>query len=338
MIALGIETSCDETGISVSKDGKILSSEISSSVHLHAKYGGIVPEIASRYHIEYLMDVAEAAVRKSGVRYRDVDVIGVTYGPGLCGSLLVGISFAKALALALKKPLVGVNHIAAHLYANFIRDNAFSQPRHPFMGLVISGGHTSLYLCKSITSFKLVARTQDDAVGEAFDKVAKILGLAYPGGPIIEKMAAAYRGTDYIKFTKPNLGAGSLDFSFSGIKTAVLYYTEKNKIDEYQKKKIAYSFQKTVFDFITERAVSACKKFKVNRLVVGGGVAANKALTACLAEKCKSKNITVFIPGIKYCLDNGAMVAVFAELLYKKGKKTKMNLTAEPNLEGVLCR
>lgn len=335
MITLGIETSCDETACAVAKSGRILSSIVSSSVHLHKQYGGVVPEIASRYHLEYINAVVKKALKKAGIDFKHLDLAAVTYGPGLSGSLLVGISFAKAVSFSLSIPLVGVSHLNAHIYANFIGKKPKDLPKFPFIGLVISGGHTSIFLCKDIDDFKILGNTQDDAVGEAFDKVAKILGLGYPGGPVIEKIAKKRKRGEFIKFPI-YLDRKSLDFSFSGIKTAVLYYAKNKRLTEKAASLIAYSFQEAVFDVIVEKVVSACRRERVGAVVIGGGVAANKRFCDKIKKAAKAKGIKVFIPDIRLCLDNAAMVAALGEALYKRGHSSKSDLTAVANLESMI--
>mgnify|MGYP001208794983 CR=1 FL=1 len=337
MLTLGIETSCDETGCAVLSSHKVLSSVVSSSVHLHKPYGGVVPEIASRYHIEYINSVVRSALKKAGKTFRNLNLIAVTYGPGLCGSLLTGISFAKSLSYALRKPLIGVNHISAHLYANFINKKKSDLPKFPFVGLVISGGHTTIFLCNDICDFRVLGQTQDDAIGEAFDKVAKILTLGYPGGPIIEKKAKSFKRGQKIDFPRAYMGKDSMDFSFSGVKTAVLYFAKNKKLTKKLVSAISYSFQESVFDVVCKNTVMASKKHKVDTIVIGGGVAANKKFCEKMKRASSAHNIKLFIPKIRFCLDNGAMVAALGEKMYRKGMRSDLTLTAEPNLERMVC-
>ncbi len=318
MITLGIETSCDETACAIVKNGRVLSNIVSSSVHLYSSYGGVVPEIASRWHIEYINAVVKKALKLARIDFKNLDLIAVTYGPGLCGSLLVGISFAKSLSYALSIPIIGISHLDAHLYANFIGKHSSRFPKFPFIGLVISGGHTSIFLCHSLNDFKILGNTKDDAIGEAFDKVAKILKLGYPGGPIVEKMAKKFGKKDFIKFPKTYLKNYSLDFSFSGIKTAVLYYTKNKRVTKKLIAKIAYSFQEAVFDVVVEKTLMACRKYRINTIVIGGGVAANKRFCRKIKIASRARRISFFIPKIDFCLDNGAMVAALGEALYEK--------------------
>ena len=330
MITLGIETSCDETSVSVTGSRAVLANVVTSSVHLHKKYGGVVPEIASRYHVEYIAEVLEKALERSGKKIEDMDLIAVTNGPGLVGALLTGISLAKALSYALDAPLIGVNHILAHLYSSFLTEKGL---QFPFVGLVVSGGHTALFYCRDIDDQEVLGQTQDDAVGEAYDKVAKLLGLGYPGGPIIEKMAERSTGKNRITFPRSYLGKDSLDFSFSGIKTAVLYYMQKVKDpDAGLISDVCYAFQEAALDVLVEKACLACGIKGAKRIVVGGGVAANSGLRRKLLSRAAPSGIKVYFPEMKYCMDNAAMVGALGEALYKKGCRSDMYLTAEPNL------
>lgn len=334
MLSLGIETSCDETAASVVKDGRVvLSNIIASSLKLHQKYKGIIPEIASRAHIESISLVTKQALKEAGVKIRDIDLVCVTQSPGLVGSLLVGISFAKALSFALKKPLLGIGHLEAHLYASFL-----SQPKNgarpkkadiflPCIGLVVSGGHTSLYHISENFNFRLISATTDDAVGEAFDKVAKILNLGYPGGPVIEKLARK-GNADSLRFSCAT--SQDLGFSFSGIKTAVLYRSQvigcRSQVAD-----IAASFQKAVVETLVEKSLLACERRKIAALVVGGGVAANNYLRNRLKEEARLRNVDVFFPDFALSLDNAAMIAGLGYQLYKRGKRSNYYLSPEPS-------
>lgn len=332
MLTLGIETSCDETSVAVTDARRVLSNVVSSSVDMHKKYGGVVPEIASRMHVEFIVEVLSKALADSGRSLDDIGLIAVTNGPGLVGALLTGVSTAKALAYALKRPLVGVNHILAHLYSPFL--NGKQPIAFPFVGLVVSGGHTALFHCRAVGRQRLLGQTQDDAVGEAYDKVAKLLGLGYPGGPIIEKTAAASNGGSAISFPKSFLGKDSLDFSFSGIKTAVLYYVKKaRRMDDRLKSDVCFAFQEAALDVLVEKACLACVMTGAKRIVVGGGVAANQRLRVKLAEAAGRSGISVHFPEFRFCLDNGAMIAFLGSALYRRGARSDMYLTAEPNLE-----
>ncbi len=329
MLVLGIETSCDETGASVVRDGKtVLSNAVASSLDFHKKYGGVVPEIATRYHLEVINYLIKDSLKKAKARLTDVDLIAVTRGPGLVGALLVGISFAKSLSYSLDIPLVGVNHLWSHIYSGLI---GRPDVKFPFVGLVVSGGHTSLVFCEGIDRFRLLGQTRDDAAGEAFDKVAKVLGLGYPGGPAIER--AAYKGDpDAVKFAPSYLADDSYDFSFSGIKTAVLYCIRNKKLKKGIKADVAASFQKTVVDSLVQRSIGACKAKAADFLVVGGGVSANRHLRERLTEAAFENGIDVIFPPMRLSLDNAAMVAALGYRLYKKGIKSDLYLSAEPNL------
>ncbi len=342
MLVLGVETSCDETGASVVKNGEeILSNVVASSLDFHRRYGGIVPEIATRYHVEVINCVVRDSLKKANVNLNDIDLIAVTCGPGLVGALLVGISFAKSLSYSLDVPLVGVNHLWSHIYSGLIGRRGI---KFPFIGLVISGGHTCLVFCEDIGRFKLLGQTKDDAIGEAFDKVAKVLGLGYPGGPAIERVALD--GTpDSISFTPTHLDERSYDFSFSGIKTAVLYYIRgcptksargghsgKKRLNKGLKSDIAASFQKAVFSPVVEKSIDACKFKGVESIVVGGGVSANKYFRALLTSVGLKNGIDVIFPPFELSLDNAAMVAAFGYKLFKSGIKSDLHLTASPNL------
>lgn len=327
MNVLGIETSCDETSVSVVKDGrKILSNSVSSSLKFHKKYGGVVPEIASRMQLEIITEVADAAVREAGVSLKDIGLVSVTSGPGLLGSLLVGISFAKAASLSLNIPLLGINHVYSHIYANFLNGEAVQLP---FVALVVSGGHTSLFYVRDFQKIEILGQTQDDACGEAFDKVAKILGLGYPGGPLIERLARQGNAKK-IKFRCSGT-KGQLDFSFSGIKTAVLYLVRHKRLSLAEKRDIAASFQEIVFDTLIKKSLLACKFKKVNRLVIGGGVAANNRLREKFYEVAQDEGLNCYFPPTELCMDNAAMVAGLGYQLFKKGIRSGLDLTAELN-------
>lgn len=331
MLTLGIESSCDETSVSVTRGRRVLSNIVTSSVHLHKKYGGVVPEIASRYHVEYIIEVLSKALSKSGHDLKDIELVCVTNGPGLVGALLTGISVAKSISYSLGLPLVGVNHILAHLYSAFLNEKA---PKFPFVGLVVSGGHTALFYCERVAHQRLLGQTQDDAVGEAFDKVAKLLGLGYPGGPIVEETAGRSKGLSGISFPKSFLGKDSLDFSFSGVKTAVLYYVKKHQAPG--KKMVAdicYAFQEAALDSLVEKAGLAARLNNVKTIVAGGGVSANSRLREKLNRVCRFNGMEAHFPKFEYCLDNAAMVGFLGEELYKKGCRSDLYLSAEPNLD-----
>jgi len=320
MYVLGIETSCDETAVSIVKNGnEVLSNTVASSIKFHAKYGGIIPEIASRMQLDTIYQVAESALVTAGVKLGDIGLLAVTTGPGLLGSLVVGLSFAKATQLATGKPLLGLNHIHSHIYGSFLSKHKI---RMPCVALVASGGHTSLFHVRDFASIKELGSTLDDAAGEAFDKVAKILGLDYPGGPQIEKLARK-GNPDKIKFNCSDT-KNALDFSFSGIKTAVLYYSKKHacvkrkgNLPQALIPDIAASFQEAVVKTLVQKTILACKVNRVSTIVVGGGVAANNRLRETLQAEGKKKGIEVFFPEKQYCLDNAAMVAGLAYRLFK---------------------
>lgn len=328
MLALGIETSCDETSCAVVEDGcyrkpRILSNIVSSSIHLHRKYGGVIPEIASRHHVEMMPFVFEEALKKARVRLVDIDLIAVTKGPGLVGALLVGIEFAKSLSYASGIPIIGVDHLKSHIWAALLNGEKI---KFPFVALIVSGGHTSLLYVKDELSFKSLGRTVDDAAGEAFDKVAKLLGLGYPGGPVIAQIAK--RGAaSFLKLPRGIMKNGSSDFSFSGIKTAVLYHLRDSAKDAVAD--IAASFQEAVCDSLVEKALTACHNNKCRSLVVGGGVAANERLRAKLCEAGIRENVKVHFAPPKLSTDNAAMVALFGLRLYKRGIRSDMGLTAD---------
>lgn len=338
MITLGIETSCDETSAAVVRDGReIKSCVVASSIEFHKKYGGVIPEIASRIQLESITAITESAIEKAKIKLKDIDLISVTNGPGLAGSLLVGIAFAKSLALGLDKPLLGINHVYSHFYANFLLGEKI---KLPFISLVVSGGHTSLFCVRDFDKITVLGQTRDDACGEAFDKVAKILGLGYPGGPAIEKMAR--RGNPHkIKFNCSG-PSNELDFSFSGIKTAVLYYLrDKGKgiratlpstlIPLTLTQDIAASFQETVIDTLVKKSLLACELKKINRLVIGGGVAANNRLRDKFNQTAKNFNLNCYFPPLNLCMDNAAMVAGLGYRLFRKGYVSDLSLGMDLN-------
>lgn len=321
MKILGIETSCDETSAAVVEDGRrVLSSVVSSQAELHSEYGGVIPEIASRKQLELIQPVVETAMNKAGLNSSQIDGIAVVNGPGLLGSLFVGLAFAKSLAYAWKKPLTGINHLEAHIFAGFL----VADIEFPFLSLVVSGGHTSLYHVLSHDRFELLGRTVDDAAGEAFDKVAKLLGLGYPGGPLIEKLAEN-GDPNAIKFPLGMVRHQGFDFSFSGLKTAVLTYTKKNKRFRYED--VAASFQNTVVKILIKKIKRAVLKTRAKTLVVAGGVAANKALRKACME-LGEEELRVILPPLEYCTDNAAMVACLGYYRIKSGKTDNIELDA----------
>ena len=309
MLTLGIETSCDDTAAAVLKDSDtLLASVLSSQDQIHTRFGGVVPELASRKHLESIVPIVDEALERAGVALRDIDLIAVTQGPGLIGSLLVGFSYAKALSYSTKIPFIGVDHMAGHLLAVFLEED---KPQFPYIALIVSGGTSSIYLARSHTSFSLLGRTRDDAAGEAFDKVAKLLGLPYPGGPRVS--AEAVNGNRAaIKFPRSRLEEGSLDFSFSGLKTAVLnHYRQNEQMDiPLQLADICASFQEAVVEVLVEKTLLAAKTHGVQTLVMGGGVSANPRLREAMLSRCQQEGKAFFVPRPSFCTDNGAMIAV----------------------------
>ncbi|MDD2702405.1 MAG: tRNA (adenosine(37)-N6)-threonylcarbamoyltransferase complex transferase subunit TsaD [Candidatus Omnitrophica bacterium] len=328
MLVMGIETSCDETSVSVVKNGRtVLSNVVSSSLRFHKQYGGIVPEIAFRKQLETIAQVAESALREAGVDLKDIGLISVTDSPGLLGSLVVGISFAKAVSIGTGIPLLGVNHLHSHVFAGFLEEK---KPRFPFTALIVSGGHSSLYYVRDFDRIRLMGSTKDDACGEAFDKVAKILQQGYPGGPVIERLSKK-GNAGRTRFNCLN-SKEPYNFSFSGIKTAVLYYVKKNARKTVLSGRdgfvcdVAASFQDAVIETLVVKSLTACKSKKTKRLVIGGGVAANGRLRTVLSREGAAKGIEVFFPSREYCMDNAAMVACLGYYLYKKGHTSDLKL------------
>lgn len=329
-LILGIESSCDETAASVVKDGReILSNVISTQIEIHKKFGGVVPEIASRKHLEIINAVVDEALNKANITFNEIDAIGVTYGPGLVGALLVGVSAAKAYAFALNKPLVPVHHIRGHICANFIEHK---QLEPPFICLVASGGHSHIVHVKEYTEFEVLGRTRDDAAGEAFDKVARILGLPYPGGPEIDKCAAT-GDENFAKFKKVSFGEGCYDFSFSGIKTGVMNFVNnaQQKGEQFKKEDIAASFQKSVVEVLVDRLLEASDKCGIKKIALAGGVAANSRLRKELESR--SEGYDIYFPSLPFCTDNAAMIASSAYYEFLKGNIADMTLNAVPYLD-----
>ena len=315
MLLLAIESSCDETAAAVLQDGiNLLSSVIDSQIEVHSPYGGVVPELASRRHIQTIYQVVDQALKKATIRVDQLDAIAVTQRPGLVGSLLIGMSFAKAIAYVENLPCIGVDHMAGHLLSVFLGDD---HPSFPYIALVASGGHSSLYLAEDHLSYKQIGQTRDDAAGEAFDKVAKLLGLAYPGGPIIAEKAEE-GNPEAISFPRAWLDTDSLDFSFSGLKTAVVNYVNKakQKEEELHISNICASFQEAVVDVLVEKAINAAKKSGVSQIVLAGGVGANQRLREHLTSRGQDENIAVFLPPRHFCTDNAAMIAIAGYHLY----------------------
>ena len=329
---LAIESSCDETAAAVVVNGReVRSNVISSQIALHTLYGGVVPEIASRKHIEKINQVITQALEDADTTLEEIDAIGVTYGPGLVGALLVGVAEAKAIAYAAKKPLVGVHHIEGHICANYI-ENKELEP--PFLCLVASGGHTHLVKVADYGKYEIIGRTRDDAAGEAFDKVARAIGLGYPGGPKIEKKAK--EGNDKaIVFPKAKVAENPYDFSFSGLKSAVLNYINgcKMKRQEINEADIAASFQKAVIDVLVEHAVHAAKEYRIDKFAIAGGVASNQTLREAMEKACKERGIQFYHPSPIFCTDNAAMIGSAAYYVYLQGRRDGWDLNAVPNLK-----
>ncbi len=322
---LAIETSCDETSMSIIKNGiEEIKTIVLTQIDIHKYFGGVVPEVASRSHVENITIVLEELLNESKMGIADIDIIGVTYGPGLIGSLLIGLQCAKTIALITGKPLIPIHHIAGHIYAN----NLEKRLTFPLIALVVSGGHTDLIYMKEDYSFERIGSTLDDAVGEAYDKVAKILGLDYPGGPIVDNLA--HLGEDTYDLPYP-LDDESYNFSFSGLKSAVvnLVHNEKQKGKEIDINNMCTSFQNRVISVITKKTMRAIKEYQVSNLVMAGGVAANKGLRTKLEELCKKENISFSVPRIKYCTDNAAMIGSAAYYAYQKGIKADLTLNAK---------
>lgn len=327
---MGMETSCDETAVSIIKNGtEILSNIVASQIESHKRFGGVVPEIASRHHVEQITLVMEEALKTAEVTYKDLDAIAVTEGPGLVGALLVGVNAAKAVSFAHGIPLVGVHHIAGHIYANQLVDNL----EFPLLALVVSGGHTELVYMKEHGHFEVIGETRDDAAGEAYDKVARTLKLPYPGGPHIDRLAA--EGEASIKLPRAWL-EGSYDFSFSGLKSAVIntVHNAEQRGEVIKPEDLAASFQESVIDVLTTKTIQAVKEYKVKQVVLAGGVAANKGLRAALEEKfSRIKDVKLTIPPLSLCTDNAAMIGAAGTVFYKKGQRALLDLNGNPGLD-----
>ncbi|MDD6994563.1 MAG: tRNA (adenosine(37)-N6)-threonylcarbamoyltransferase complex transferase subunit TsaD [Candidatus Borkfalkiaceae bacterium] len=328
-VILGIESSCDETAAAVIFGRKILSDVISSSASVQALYGGVVPEIASRAHLDAIDKVVAAAISDAGISADKIDAVAVTYGAGLLGALLVGVSFAKAFAYALQKPLIGVNHIRGHLAAAYLADETLTPP---FITLLASGGHTAILYAQSETEFTYLGGTKDDAAGEAFDKVARVLGLPYPGGPNIQKCAAEGRAN--IPLPQMFKGGGGYDFSYSGLKTAVINYchTKQQKGETFAKADVAASFQKAAVDVLVKKTVAAAKEKRVNTVTAGGGVVANDYLRQTLAAECAKNGLRLVLPEKRYCTDNAAMIASEGLICYRHGIFADLTLNAKASI------
>lgn len=329
---LAIESSCDETAAAVVKNGReVLSNVISSQIELHKLYGGVVPEIASRKHIEKINPVIREALLDAGMTLEDMDAIGVTYGPGLVGALLVGVAAAKAISYAKNIPLVGVHHIEGHISANYI-ENKELEP--PFLGMVVSGGHTHLVLVKDYGKYEILGRTRDDAAGEAFDKVARAIGLGYPGGPKIDKLAKE-GDPKAIAFPRAHIADAPLDFSFSGLKSSVLNYINSCEMKhvEINRADVAASFQAAVVDAIVDHTIEAAKMYQIRKVALAGGVASNSALRQAMKERCEKEKLEFFYPSPVLCTDNAAMIGCAAYYEYLAGTRHGLDLNAVPNLK-----
>ncbi len=331
VLILAIESSCDETAAAVIRNGReVLSNVISSQIALHTLYGGVVPEIASRKHIEKINQVIEEALQEAGVTLEDITAIAVTYGPGLVGALLVGVSAAKAISFAANKPLIGVHHIEGHICANYIENK---QLEPPFACLVVSGGHTHLVVVKDYGEYEILGKTRDDAAGEAFDKVARAIGLGYPGGPKIDKLSKE-GNPDAIAFPRAKVADAVYDFSFSGLKSAVLNYLNSCEMKgiEVNRADVAASFQKAVIDVLVEHAMEAVKEYSFTKLAIAGGVASNSGLREAFEKACAKRKIEFYHPSPIFCTDNAAMIGVAGYYEYLKGSRSGYDLNAVPNL------
>lgn len=328
---LAIETSCDETAAAVVENGRrVLSNVISSQIELHRLYGGVVPEIASRNHIERINQVIEQALEEANVTLDDIDAVGVTYGPGLVGALLVGVAEAKAISYARNLPLVGVHHIEGHVSANYIEHPELEPP---FLCLIVSGGHTNLVIVEDYGVFRILGTTRDDAAGEAFDKVARAIGLRYPGGPEIDKLARE-GNPQAISFPRARVEGAPYDFSFSGVKSAVLNYINQQNMQgkDIPKADLAASFQQSVIAVLVEHTIKAAEEFQLHHVAIAGGVAANRGLRNAMQAACEEKNLRLYYPSPIYCTDNAAMIGAAAYYEYQKGVRHGWNLNAVPNL------
>jgi N6-L-threonylcarbamoyladenine synthase len=327
MIVLGIETSCDETGIALYDTEKgLLAHALHSQIKMHAEYGGVVPELASRDHIRRVLPLTETVLRDAGKTLQDIDAVAYTQGPGLAGALLVGTSVAESLAFTLGVPSIGVHHLEGHLLAPLLEENP---PPFPFVALLVSGGHTQLMRVSGIGEYELLGDTLDDAAGEAFDKTAKLLGLPYPGGPAVSRLAES-GSAGKLKLPRPMLNSGDLNFSFSGLKTAVLTAANNSTMDETSKADIAYAFQESVVEVLTAKCMEALKQCRMKRLIVSGGVGANKRLRESLGAAAQKRGFEVFYPRLEFCTDNGAMIAFAGAMRLKNQEAGNHGFTVRP--------
>lgn len=328
MKILAIESSCDDTGVSISENRKILSNVLASQIEIHRKYGGVVPEIAARKHLQIISHLVKEALENAKLKISEIDVFAATYGPGLVGSLLIGLSFAKGLAISEDKPFVAINHLYGHIFSNYL---SFPDLQFPYIVLLVSGGHTEILKVDDYDNISKIGKTIDDAAGEAFDKVARILGLNYPGGPQIEEVSN--NGKEIYRFPRPLNKKGNYNFSFSGLKTSVLYFLKKNA-DKYEIKDIAYSFQEAIVDVLTKKVFNAANKYRVKDIVFAGGVAENKRLREKAQDISKKEKINIYFPPLNQCTDNAAMIAIAAyEKIKKREKFSPLSTNAIPYLD-----
>lgn len=331
LLVMGIETSCDETAVAIIKNGReIVANVVASQIESHKRFGGVVPEIASRHHVEQITIVLDEAMQQAGISIKDLDAIAVTEGPGLVGALLIGVNTAKALAFAHNIPLVGVHHIAGHIYANRL----VTEMKFPLLSLVVSGGHTELVYMKEHGHFEVIGETRDDAAGEAYDKVARTLNLPYPGGPHIDRLA--HEGSPTIQLPRAWLEEGSYDFSFSGLKSAVIntVHNAEQRGETIKPEDLAASFQQSVVDVLVTKTVRAAKEYKVSQVLLAGGVAANKGLRNALTEAFNDlENVELVIPPLSLCTDNAAMIGAVGSVMFEKGQRARLSLNANPGLD-----
>lgn len=334
---LGIESSCDDTSVAVVKNGReVLSNVTSSQIDIHKLYGGVVPEIASRNHIINIKYIYNEAIKKSKITLKDIDAIAVTYGPGLVGSLLVGLSFAKGLSISTKIPFIGINHIEGHIASNYISNDKLTPP---FLSLIVSGGHTNLVLVTDYTKFKIYGKTHDDACGEAYDKIARVLGFDYPGGPKLEKAAKNGKNNIY-KFPRGQIKDMPYDFTFSGLKSHVINIIhnlkqKKSSLSNDEISSIALEFQNSIIESLVSRTISLAKELSINKVTICGGVSANSAIRNALSEECQINKIDFYYPEITYCTDNAAMIASAGYFEFKNNNFSNLDLNADANLEFV---